>query len=342
MSYWVLTPTCRVVSRTTVQRVTNLERQQDHIKEQCKAFDNGISDKLKDEHHVIAPDDTYKYLEPSTEELEADQDYINEMGKAINDKSIPHDEPTESTPDSYDNYLNMEVNLPCGDENEMQRGRVTKRMKDNDGNPIGVSHANPLFDTRMYEVEWLDGHKEQLTANIIAENLFAQVVQEGNQFALLDDIIEHRKTVQAVALQDAFRTSRSGMKVRVPTTKGWEICMQWKDGSTNWLELKDVKNAYPVQLAEYAIGNRIQDEPAFAWWVPHVIKKRNRILAATKSKYWLKTHKYGIEIPKSVEDAKRIDANNGDTVWWDAIMKEMQNVRIEFEKFKGTNKELAT
>jgi hypothetical protein len=44
------------------------------------------------------------------------------------------------------------------------------------------------------------------------------------------------------------------------------------------------------------------------------MKKCNRILEATKSKYWLKTHKYGIEVPKSVEDARRIDAQNGNMI----------------------------
>jgi hypothetical protein len=32
---------------------------------------------------------------------------------------------------------------------------------------------------RKYEVEFSDGHIEELTANIIAENLIAQVDQEG-------------------------------------------------------------------------------------------------------------------------------------------------------------------
>ena len=51
-----------------------------------------------------------------------------------------------------------------------------------------------------------------------------------------------------------------------------------------WLALKDMKEAYPVQLAEYAVQNRISLEPAFAWWAPYVLKKRNRILAKIKSK----------------------------------------------------------
>ena len=40
---------------------------------------------------------------------------------------------------------------------------------------------------------------------------------------------------------------------------------QWKDGSTNWVALKDAKRSYPVLVAEYAISNQIDEEPAFAW-----------------------------------------------------------------------------
>ena len=76
-------------------------------------------------------------------------------------------------------------------------------------------------------------------------------------------------------------------------------------------------------------------EPAFTWWVLFVLKKRNRILAKVKSKYWLRTHKFGIRIPKSVEEAKKIDEQNGDTLWWDAICKEMKNVCPAFEVFEG-------
>ena len=81
--------------------------------------------------------------------------------------------------------------------------------------------------------------------------------------------------------------------------------------------------------------NRIQDQPAFAWWIPYVIKKRSRIINRVRPKYWERTHKYGLEVPKQIEDAKRIDAENGDTQWQDSISKEMTNVMIAFEECEG-------
>ena len=50
-----------------------------------------------------------------------------------------------------------------------------------------------------------------------------------------------------------------------------------------------------------------------------------------KAKYWVRTHKFGVKIPKSVEEAKRFDEENGDTLCWDATCKEMKNVRPAFE-----------
>jgi Reverse transcriptase (RNA-dependent DNA polymerase) len=44
----------------------------------------------------------------------------------------------------------------------------------------------------------------------------------------------------------------------------------------------------------------------------------------------LRTHKFGIKIPKTVREALQIDAENGDTQWRDAIEKEMKNIRPAF------------
>ena len=72
-----------------------------------------------------------------------------------------------------------------------------------------------------------------------------------------------------------------------------------------------------------------------SWWVPYVLKERNRIIAKVKSKYCLRTHKFGIRIPKSVQYENMLDEKNGNTLWWDAICKEMKKVRIAFEVFEG-------
>ena len=50
----------------------------------------------------------------------------------------------------------------------------------------------------------------------------------------------------------------------------------------------------------------IQYEPAFAWWVPFTLRKRDRIIAAVNYCASKATHKYGIDITTSVEHAEDI------------------------------------
>ena len=42
-------------------------------------------------------------------------------------------------------------------------------------------------------------------------------------------------------MQYAFSTNTQGVKRRRPTTKGWEVLLKLKDGSTTWIALKDMK-----------------------------------------------------------------------------------------------------
>ena len=264
--------------------------------------------------------------------------YKNLGGQSIIQRSKKADQ--EFTPDSFDDsYLNMELALPR-EGGDVQFGRVIKRLRDKDGLPIGTANDNPILDSRMYEVEFRNGYRTSLAANAIAENLFAQIDDEGNRHVLFQEIVDHRTNGKQVLQQDAFVTTRTGTRRRRETTTGWELLVQWKDQSTTWVMLKDMKEAYPVQSAEYAVQARLAEEPAFAWWVPHTLKKRNRIIVKVKSKYWIRTHKFGIRIPKSVQEARQIDAENGNTYWWDAILKEMKNVRPAFEVWEKSKDDI--
>ncbi len=83
-------------------------------------------------------------------------------------------------------------------------------------------------------------------------------------------------------------------------------------------------------MAEYAVAMGVDHEPGFNWWVLHML--RNIALVKKRSTRYLKhTHKFGIECPKTVEDALELDKCNGNTRWADAITKEMKNVQVAFD-----------
>ena len=69
-----------------------------------------------------------------------------------------------------------------------------------------------------------------------------------------------------------------------PTTKGWKIEGDWKNGTSSWCSLSDIKESSPVQMADYAINHAgLKEESAFVWWARYVSRKRNRILKASKN-----------------------------------------------------------
>ena len=66
-------------------------------------------------------------------------------------------------------------------------------------------------------------------------------------------------------------------------------------------------------MAEFALENRISEEPAFAWWVKYVINEQDQIISKTK-RFWVKTHKYGIRVPNTTKEAIDIDKENYNTL----------------------------
>ena len=87
-----------------------------------------------------------------------------------------------------------------------------------------------------------------------------------------------------------------------------------------------MKDAHILEVAKYAEMNDIADEPAFAWWVPAILKRKHRVISKIKSKYWKISHKYGIRLLHSVEEALELDKDNNNDLSYQAILKEMKNV----------------
>ena len=91
-------------------------------------------------------------------------------------------------------------------------------------------------------------------------------------------------------------------------------------------------------MAEYAIPNKLQDEPAFNWWVTTPLKKRDWIIKKvnTVHPHWKGKLIFGIIIPATVEEALHLDKKNNNILWADAMEKEMKNSRITFKNFPMT------
>ncbi len=74
----------------------------------------------------------------------------------------------------------------------MMKGHFTSQKRDKDSNPVGLTNASSILDTREYTFTFDDGDETILNANLIAEAMYAQCDPDGNQYVLLDSIIDHR------------------------------------------------------------------------------------------------------------------------------------------------------
>ena len=71
---------------------------------------------------------------------------------------------------------------------------------------------------------------------------------------------------------------------------------QNEDGSDRimktWHPLKELKESYPIEVAEFVVARGVDKMPVFAWWMSCTLKKRDSIIASVRSRITRTTYKY--------------------------------------------------
>ena len=100
-----------------------------------------------------------------------------------------------------------------------------------------------------------DGMEQKLQHNLIATNMFTQADSEGQQFLLLDEILDYRELSSALENTDAnaIHVGYNGNSHKLKPTKRYGFFVLWKDGSTNWIPLKDMHASNFLETAEFVV-----------------------------------------------------------------------------------------
>jgi hypothetical protein len=123
---------------------------------------------------------------------------------------------------TYDQYVGAHVRVHIGDE--IRSGKAVRRKRELDGTVRGRANANSMLDTRNYEIEFPDGRSDEYTANVIAENMYAQCYIEGRQYNLMEGIVDHKTDGRAIEPADMYIKHSSNKKV-MKIIKGWHLCV---------------------------------------------------------------------------------------------------------------------
>jgi hypothetical protein len=323
MAQWVLKANGNVVPRRSIRPLSVAEEHSPVVSKQQKIFDALVEGRWGTSMSAPpkeSPDNTFEEYQDDFEEpriIPEVEDTVDSNGRLLEQQPM------------YDRLINAEVQLQLGDE--MCSGKVVRQSLGPDGRTAGMYDDNPMLNSVIYDIEFPDGQTKEYAANTIAENMLTQVDCDGYSTTLMQGIIDFKKD-EATAISKADKwvvTARGQRRLRI-STAGWKLLIQWKDGSETWIPLKDMKESHPVETAEFARARGIDDEVAFAYWVPYTLRKRDVIISAMKSRLKRTSHKYGIEVPTSVKHSVELDDANGNHLWRDALSKEMHNVGIAF------------
>ncbi|MEM7375757.1 MAG: reverse transcriptase domain-containing protein [Bacteroidota bacterium] len=92
-----------------------------------------------------------------------------------------------------------------------------------------------------------------------------------------------------------------------------------------------IEGLNPIEVAQYAVDNQLEREPAFSHWVNVVLRNKDRVIHMARRRRMNNTYQYGIEVPRSVKHALELDKKNGNNLWAQAIKKEMDKVMVAFK-----------
>ena len=94
----------------------------------------------------------------------------------------------------------------------------------------------------------------------------------------------YRKLDSAVEKKDVINVGHNGYSHKLMTTKVYEFLVLWKDGSINWIPLKDIYSSNPLETTKFSFVCQLQDKPEFSWWVSNILKTRSHIIKNIKSR----------------------------------------------------------
>jgi hypothetical protein len=108
------------------------------------------------------------------------------------------------------------------------------------------------------------------------------------------------------------------------------LLIAWKNREITKEPLKIIAADNPVTCAIYARENGLLHQPGWKQF-RHIAKNEKKFIrmvkqAKRKSFNTAPKYKYGYEIPRTYEQAKHLDQRNGNTLWGDATVLELNQI----------------
>ena len=216
---------------------------------------------------------------------------------------------------SPDNLLGLTFLHDVGD-GERMRAKITRKILDREAE----DHKN---------IKFLISYGDDTVEEIIGYNELSDIVDR-----------QHQEEAEGSAPIWTFKSILDHKKVSpgTPEYKGssYNVFVLWEDGSKTWEPLNMVSKDDPVTLAAYAKDHDLLETPG--WKFLRRIAKREKVLkrmlnqARRQSKNDSIRYQFGVQVPRSVQEAYKLDQENGNELWRQAMDAEI-NQLLDYETF---------
>jgi hypothetical protein len=148
--------------------------------------------------------------------------------------------------------------------------------------------------------------------------LIAQADDEGRRQMMLGDIMDQRTAHKAIPKSQQMYVNSYGVSRKKSTTRGWELIIEWKDGSTDCVVLNDLaKRVVPRGSCTICHQPKGTGRWACICLVDAICDQKVWTRSEkVNSKYWSRTHKYGVLFPKPYKKQWRLIRSLGIHCGW--------------------------
>jgi len=121
---------------------------------------------------------------------------------------------------------------------------------------------------------------------------------------------------------------------KLPNRKGRiDVLVKWDQLDPSWEPMEIIKKDDPVTLAEYAKSKDLLKQSMWKWAKRYVkndkkFKRMKRLIMASKRAARGIKYKFGVQVPRSIMEAYKLDERNGNNKWADAIKRETDMLQL--------------
>jgi hypothetical protein len=175
----------------------------------------------------------------------------------------------------------------------------------------------------------------------IGEGDFDEIISYNELSALVEEQQDNQLENPTAALWtfQEIKGHQGPLPKSHPDYKGskYNLTVGWDDGSETQEPLEILIKDDPISVANYAEENNLLETPGWKR-VKHFAKNKPRLARMVKQVKRTNKHKgpvyqFGIQVPRNVKEAFELDKRNGNTLWQDAMSKEIGNIQ-EYKTFK--------